>query len=176
VRRIVLALLVLAACDGRRAPPGRDAELLSETLLVDLAQAKGYHHLADVYLAEGETDAAIGALSSILTIRFPAGAPEGEDTILDARARLAKLLLSLGRFADARRVVDEGLAAPSRESFFLANLYMVAGEIHEAQGKSLDTTDPTAARAERHAAIAAYDRSLQINQRVQERLWKETRP
>src|SRR5258708_5613031 len=92
---------------------------------------------------------------------------------LDARARLAKLSVGLGRFDDAARVVDEGLAAPGRESFFLANLYTVAGELHEARAK---TFDAAGARAERHAAIEAYERSIAINRRVQEQLWKEASP
>lgn len=178
---LVLAALGLAACDSRRAgvttpPAERDDPTLSTGLLVALGQAKAYHHLADLHLAEGDPDAAAGALRQILAVRFPAGAAEGEETLLDARARLAKVELGRGRVDEARHVVDEGLAAPARESFFLANLYTVSGEVHEAFARSLDATDIAGARAERRAAIAAYHRAIEIDERVQQALDKEARP
>jgi tetratricopeptide (TPR) repeat protein len=176
---LLVAWVLLAGCDARRAtvpPAERDGEPLSEPLLAALGQAKSLHHIADLRLADGDHDGAVAALSSILTIRFPAGAPEAEETLLDARARLAKVYLGLGRLDDAGRVVDEGLAAPSRESFFLANLHTVAGEVHEARARALEAVDAAAARAERRAAVEAYERSIAINRRVQEKLWKEAPP
>src|SRR6185503_5798959 len=114
-------------------------------------------------LADGHPERAVEALQKILELPFPAGAPEGEDTLLDARARLAKLLLAQGRADDARRIVDQGLASATRDSFFLANLWSVSGELHEA-------------RDAKHAAIEAYQRSIEINQRIQKRLAEENRP
>src|SRR5262249_8546928 len=83
---------------------------------------------------DGDLDAAAGELRAILAIPFPAGTPEGEETFLDARARLARLEIGRGRLDDAERVVGEGLASAGRDSFFLANLHTVAGELHEARG------------------------------------------
>jgi hypothetical protein len=69
------------------------------------------------------------------------------------------------------RTVDEGLAQSSRESFFVANLYTVQGEIHEARAAQLDTgTDKAKATEERRAAITSYDKSIQINERLQKKL------
>jgi hypothetical protein len=166
-RWLALLLLVVAACDDRARAP------LSQPLLAALAQARSYHHLADLHLASGAPDQAVAALERLLAIPFPAGAPEGEDALLDARARLAKLHLAQGRPEEARRVVDEGLAAAKRESFFLANLHAVSGELAEARARALDAGDPDAARAERRAAIVAHERSIQINERVQRRLLEE---
>jgi hypothetical protein len=164
-----LALAVaLAACTGK----GDERPPLSEPLLAGLAQARSYHHIADLQLADGKADAAAAALDKILEIPFPAGAPEGEDAILDARARLAKLHLSAGRPQDARRVVDEGLAGARRESFFVANLHAVSGELHEAEARA--DSDPEAARAHRRAAILAHEQSIRINERIQMRLLEET--
>ena len=180
----LLALLgfVGGGCDARRSgvttPPAErdDDGALSTALLAALGQAKSYHHLADVHLADGDTDAAAAALRQIFAIRFPAGAPEGEETLLDARARLAKLELGRGRLDEARRVVDEGLAAPGRDSFFRANLYNVSGELHEARAHALDGTDAAGARAERRAAITDYHHAIEIDERVQKALDKEARP
>jgi tetratricopeptide repeat protein len=177
---VLAAALWLAGCpkgsDSTTPPAEREPETLSEPLLIALAQAKNYHHQAEIRLADGDTEGAIAAVSRILTIPFPAGAPEGEETRLDARARLAKLYLGAGRLDEARRAVDEGLAAPGRDSFFLANLHTVSGEVHEAEARQLEPRDPAAARAARQAALAAYDRSIQINERLQQKLDKEARP
>jgi tetratricopeptide (TPR) repeat protein len=164
----LVLLLVLAACEDRAERPQ-----LSQPLLAALAQARSYHHLADLHLANGAPERAVEALERLLAVPFPAGAPEGEDALLDARARLAKLHLAQGRPEAARRVVDEGLAGNPRESFFLANLYSVSGELAEARAHALDAVDPEAARAERRAAILAHERSIQINERIQRRLTEE---
>jgi tetratricopeptide (TPR) repeat protein len=153
------------------AEPG---DVLDEPLMLALAQAKNFHHKADVYLREGEVDQAVTAIRAILAIPFPAGVPEGQDVLLDARARLGKLLLGQGDTEQALRVVEEGIAGSSRESFFLANLHTVRGEILEAIAQT--TEDPALARDRRKDAIAAFDRSIAINERLQKQLAKEASP
>ena len=169
--------LVLGACSPEKSVTGRPSEatVSDEGLMLALSQAKNYHHTADVYLADGNTDGAIQAISSILRIPFPPGAEEGEDALLDARARLAKLYLGAGKLDEAQRVIDEGLVT-NRESFFLANLWTVAGELHEARGKTLDATDPAAAKEARHRAIEAFSHSIAIAERIQKQLYKEVTP
>jgi len=151
-----------------RLPEPDDA--VSEELMVALAQAKNFHHKAKVYIGDGNVPEAIAAVRQILTVPFPSGAPEGEDVRLDARALLAKLLIGRGDLVEAQRVVDEGLAAVSRPSFFVANLWTVAGEVHEARAAAL--TGALAADA-RRAAIRAYDESIRINEALQKRLLEE---
>jgi hypothetical protein len=171
VKRLVFLLALVSSC-STEAPQRTAEHPLSDALLVTLAEAKNYHHRADVHLADGDTAAAIDDVKSILAISFPQGAPEGEEALLDARARLAKLELGAGHFDDARKVVDDGIASTSRESFFLANLYTVSGELHEAAAHQSDSGDPQVARRERQAALGDYDHSLQIDKRLQERLMK----
>ncbi len=165
-RRWLLACaLVVAACDdGRRG---------DEALLVALSQVRTLHHQADVHLAAGDADAAIAAVARALDVPFPPGAPEAEDVRLDARARLGKLYLAKGDPAAARRVVDAGMAAARRDSFFLANLAQVSGEVHEAEAGR--ATDAAVARREREAAIRDYEKSVHIAERIQQRLVKEGR-
>lgn len=167
IRAALLAVLVAlaATCDSR----GAERPPLSQPLLAALSQARSYHHIADLQLADGAPDAAAVALERILAIPFPAGAPEGEDALLDARARLAKLHLAAGRVDEAQRIIDGGLGGGGRDSFFVANLWSVRGELHEARARAL-AADESAARGERRAAIAAYERSIQINERVQRAL------
>lgn len=185
-----VALAGLGACGPERDPgtersvtalPEPDqGEPLSEELMLALSLAKNYHHKADVLAQEGRMDESAEALRQILGIRFPDGAPEAEDVRLDARARLAKLLVRQGRTDDAVRVVEEGLAGAPRRSFFLANLYTVKGEVHEAQATAFDQQGTDQARAAasdaRRAAIAAFDESIRINRALQESLLREGGP
>jgi predicted negative regulator of RcsB-dependent stress response len=151
------------------AEPG---DVIDQDLMVSLAQAKNFHHKAKVYTSDGNIPDAIASVRQILSLRFPTGAPEAEDVRHDARALLAKLLVSQGQLDEAMRTVDEGLASVQRESFFVANLYTVQGEIHEARAAQLDA-DKVRAAEERRAAIASYDRSIQINEALQKRLMEQ---
>jgi tetratricopeptide (TPR) repeat protein len=161
-------------------PSGRDLPELGEPLMIALAQAKNFHHKADVYLREGQLDDAIDAVAEILAVPFPQGAPEAEDVMLDARARLAKLLSAQGKAEEAMKVVDQGIAGAGRRSFFLANLYTVKGEVFEAMAIMLDdqeTEKATAqARAARRQAIEAFDQSIAINTALQRALMGEAAP
>jgi hypothetical protein len=178
------AALLVGACEGDRehrdapgnvtkvADPSTDSDEIDQALLIPLSQAKNFHHKAKVYMTDGNLPDAIAAIRAILAIEFPAGAPEGEDVRLDADAMLAKLLLASGKPEDAMKVVDAGIAGKTRDSFFLANLYTVKGEILEAQAADLEpTAEP--ARALRRAAIDAYDASIQINETLQKQLYED---
>ena len=115
-------------------------------------------------------------MREILTLKFPAGAPEAEDVRNDARALLAKLLLEQGQIDEAMSVVAEGIAQSQRESFFVANLYTMKGAIHEARADKIDAKDPAnepKITAEKHAAITAYDKSNTISAELQRRLMEE---
>lgn len=146
-------------------------DVIDQGLMIALAQAKNFHHKAKVYMSDGNLAAATASVRQILSLQFPPGAPEADDVRLDARAMLAKLLVSQGQIDEAMRTVSEGLAQTSRESFFVANLHTVQGEIHEARAAQLDAAnEKVKAAEERRAAIAAYDRSIQINEALQKRL------
>lgn len=182
----VIAITALAscpACSNDRSggePTTRLAEptdVIDQELMVALLQAKNFHHKARVYMADGQSAAAIASVREILSLRFPPTAPEAEDVRADARALLAKLLAGQGQLEDAMTIVDEGLAQRTRESFFVANLYTVKGEIHDLRATRLDAAGDAASKAkvidERHAAIEAWDHSIAINKKLQTRLMEE---
>ncbi len=146
------------------------ADVIDQKLMVALSQAKNFHHKAKVYMSDGKLDDAIASVREILSLQFPAGAPEAEDVRDDARALLAKLLVGKGELDDAMRVVQEGIASSTRESFFVANLYTVQGEIHEARAAQLAGAQ---AADEKRAAIASYDKSIEIDARLQKTLMEE---
>ena len=159
------------AQSGRRVTelpqPGPE---LSQDLMLGLALAWNYHHKADVYLKEARFDEAVAALRQIVSIQFPAGSPEGVDVVQDARARLAKLLVTKGQLDDALAVVDEGIASATRQSFFLANLHTVRGDVLEARAVMIEERDKPAAVIARRQAIEAFDRSIAIEKALIEQL------
>jgi hypothetical protein len=187
-RLLVLALVALGglvACQERPsidAPAVEQASAAASTdVLAALEAAQALHHRADVLLRDGTptaTRAAIDEITKVLAVRFPAGAPEADAVQLDARARLGKLYLSLADLDAAERVTQDGLTDAARDSFYLANLYNVRGEIHEARAATLD--DKTAANVELRRAIEAYAHGQDINVRVQARVYhrveQETQP
>lgn len=141
---------------------------IDQGLMIALAQAKNFHHKAKVYMSDGKPLEAIASVRQILSLHFPDGAPEAEDVRLDARALLAKLLLSQGQVDEAMTTVDEGLAQTSRKSFFVANLWTVKGEIHDARADA--AKDPAVLKDEKHKAIEAFDKSNQILKVLQDKL------
>jgi hypothetical protein len=152
-------------------------DAIDESLMIALSQAKNFHHKARVYMSDGQLPLATTAVRQILSIEFPAGAPEAEDVRIDARALLAKLLVAQGQVDAAMSVVDEGLASATRESFFVANLYTVKGEVLQAQAELLMATgqpaDGDRAREIRKQAIVAFDKSIAINEALQKQILEE---
>ena len=182
----VVALAACVACRSERDPgpppatrvadPSDVTDVIDQGLMIALAQAKNFHHKAKVYMTDGNLTAATASVRQILSLAFPKGAPEADDVRNDARALLAKLLMSQGQLDEATRTIDEGLAASQRESFFVANLYTVQGELHEARAVAFDAlgeSGKVSGEGERRQAISSYDKSIQINERLQKKLLEE---
>jgi len=152
----IAAIAAIAACQAEAPPPPQGSvtkvpepgDVIDQELMIALAQAKNFHHKAKVYMSDGNAAEAMASVRQILSLRFPAGAPEAEDVRLDARALLAKLLVGQGQLEEAMKTVSEGLGQATRESFFVANLHTVRGEIHEARAAQL----PAASRRPRRSA------------------------
>jgi hypothetical protein len=176
-----MGIMGIGACTGERdgRPTTRTAdptEVIDQELMIALSMAKNFHHKARVYMSDGKLVEATASVREILSLRFPAGAPEAEDVRNDARALLAKLLVGQGQIEEAMTVVTEGIAQSQRESFFVANLYTVKGEVHQARAAALDAGDPankSRIEDEKRAAIVAYDKSNAINTVLQQRLMEE---
>ena len=179
----LLAAVLAVACSNHRSAPRptthttEPTDAIGKDLMVALLQAKNFHHKAKVYMSDGNLDAAIASVRQVLSLRFPPGAPEAEDVRNDARALLAKLLVDKGQLDDAMTVVQEGIAQSQRQSFFVANLYTVQGEIHEARAAALEASGAADAKAkaadEKRAAIASYDTSIKIDDKLQRELTEQ---
>ena len=166
----VAVALGLAGCRSESRRP------VDEKLLLTLEEARAWQHRADVHLAGGEVQAAIADVKQVLAIEFPPGTAEGEETRLDAWARLARLDLSAGNEAAALDDVEHGRKEATRDSFYRAHLETTSGEILEARAKKIAATDDNGAKAARRDALSAYQRSIEINKRVQSALLRSDAP
>jgi hypothetical protein len=172
---LLLALAALVGCAQDDSRPRSETRLvepenaLSEELMLTLSQAKNFHHKADVLLDDGKVDDAAREIERVFTLPFPEGAPEAEDVLLDSYARLAKLRLGQDRLDEADALVDKGMSMKTRDSFFLANLYTVRGEIFEARAHAAEG-DVEAQNEAKRSAIEAFDHSIRINQGLLEAL------
>lgn len=181
---IALVVVIGVACSTEQPAPSQrsvtrvaeSGDVIDEQLMIALAQAKNFHRKAKVYMSDGNLADATTSVRQILSLQFPKGAPEADDVRADARALLAKLLVSQGQLEEAMRTVSEGLAQSPRESFFVANLHTVQGEIHQARAAQLEAEGEAGkakAADEKRAAITAYDKSIQINEKLQKQLMEE---
>jgi hypothetical protein len=172
---LAVAIATTAGCGGesedrRRCFPD---DVIDEQLMAVLLQARDQHHLADIYIADGDVEAAIVAVRQIVALPFPVGTVEGQDVLLDARARLGKLLLGHGEPVEALRVVEEGIAAAVRESYFLANLHTVRAQILRSRAAEAESQEE--AWRSRREAVEALSLSYEMAERVQRRLWQQQR-
>ncbi len=175
----VLALVVLVQCgkDSSTTKPevtpvtalAEPENALSEALMVSLGQARNYHHKADLLLSAGKIEEAIASVEAVLAISFPPEAPESEDVRSDTHARLAKLHIRQGQLRKAMSLVDKGIAMSTRQSFFLANLHTVRGEVFETMANAAEANSEAAKQATIDA-ISAFDASIKINEGLLKKL------
>jgi tetratricopeptide (TPR) repeat protein len=174
---VLLTILTAVGCSKRAAEPPcacpGPGKALDQELMVRLASARALHHQADLYLQQGEVQTAIKTVHRILELDLDAKWPEAEEARLDARARLAKLLLGQDKEGDALAVIEQGIKGAQRESFYLSNLHSVRGEVLEHRAKRLDTAgDKPAAKQAAREAIDAFESSITINKKLQQQLPK----
>ncbi len=182
---ILLALVVVAClvagcakapsrARDQRCCPCKAGQQLDERLMATLASARAHHHQADIYQRQGQADQAMAAVKKILALDLDSRYPEAEEVRLDAAARLAKMMLSREDADQALGLVDGQIKGAQRESFYLSNLHSVRGEILEFQAKALDKAgDKDRAKEVSREAIAAFERSIVINKKLQQRLLKK---
>ncbi len=169
----IFVLLMAAGCAKRERVccPCKPGDQLDEGLMLLLNTARSLHHQADLQLSRGEAGEAEASVRKILALDLNSRWIEAEEARLDARARLAKLLLERGAVDKALKEVDDELGRTARESFYLSNLHSVRGEALEAQGKKLEGEGKKKeARELARQAIAAFETSIGINKRLQAKL------
>ncbi len=167
---LLLGLVFCCACSRQPRPTHED-----EVLLLRLCEARNLHRRADLHLLNGNQAAAIEEVQKVLTIQFPPGNVVGEETLLDAHARLSMLFLRQGgEQAEARALsqIEIGRKLVTRDTFFAANLETVAAEIHEAKAARL--VDPAAKQDARKQALAALERAIGMDRKLVRTFWSSS--
>ena len=85
MKLMIALVLLVASCSQSKPDQGAvtritdPSEVIDQKLMLALSQAKNFHHTAKVYMSDGNTTAAIASVREILSLHFPANAPEAED-------------------------------------------------------------------------------------------------
>jgi tetratricopeptide (TPR) repeat protein len=140
--------------------------VVDATLLAFLSKARAAHHRADLAQEDGDTDVAIAALEAVVADPHPS-APEALEVLADTLARLADLESDLGRFEDALRHIEAGLALADKPTHFRGHLLEVKGVVLERRYRALDAMGEIAAAAELKAqALEALKSAIDVQDQV----------
>lgn len=175
-RRLAWAL-VLALCGAGAGCRGDEQSRSDEAMLLMLSEARALQRYADLKLADGDVEGAMAQVRQVLAIRFPPSAPETEDVLLDAHARLARLLLSRGGQEAEDRALAELDAArrlATHDSFFRSHIENITADVYAARGKRL--TSPEAQKEARRQEAQALERVIEIDRRLQRALFNTREP
>ncbi len=168
---LLLAGAALAGCRGE--DPGKT----DEAMLLMLSEARALQRYADLKLVDGDVEGAMASVREVLAIHFPPSAPETEDVLLDAHARLARLLLARGGQEAEERALAELEAArrlATRDSFFRSHIENIAADVYAARAKRL--TEPEAQKEARRQEAQALERVIEIDRRLQRALFNTREP
>jgi hypothetical protein len=137
-----------------------DAAAIDTPLLAYLSAARALHHQANIKEDSNDLPGAIASLEQLVATKPPRQAPEVEEVLADAYARMAELRIRTKDTAGALRDVDLGLAHAKEPTYFRGHLLDVQAIALEEQAKTLD------AQGKKDDAQAARARALAISQEV----------
>jgi tetratricopeptide (TPR) repeat protein len=124
-----------------------------DAALQRLGEAEALHRSAAEHAARAEVDAAVRDLEEVAALRFPAAAPEAEDVAVDALAEASRVLLEASRAAEAEAMARRAVERATRSSYFQGLAYLRLGDALRALGRP-------------HDAVAAFERSIEVNRAV----------
>ena len=169
---VIFGLAVLAGCD--RHPTGTtidDAPVVDMELMAFLSEARAFHHQANLKEESGDIPGAAAALQRLVVARRPsAKAPEVEEVLADAYARLAELELKQNHLDAATKALADGLSHAPDATYFRGHLVEVQGLVEEARGLALaDAGKPEDAARAREKAIQLPEEVVRIQDQVIQR-------
>lgn len=140
---------------------------VDKVLVAFLGKARAAHHSADLLEDKQDREGAVKILDELLTAKRIPERPEAQEVVADTRARLADLKSELGRFDEATRDVDSGLALVKGTTYYRGHLLEMRGLVHERHAKQLRTQgDLSAAKLAEEAALEAFEASMRVQQQV----------
>lgn len=166
---VSLALAGATACQ-RPNDNGKEAPIDAE-LMAFLSEARALHHQANIKEDAGNLDGAIAAMDRLVNAQRPARpAPEVEEVLADAYARLGELRLKKNDLDGAKAAVKSGLAHAPEPTYFRGHLIEVDGLVEEARAANLaDAGNATEAAKAREQAIQRLEEVVKIQEQVIQR-------
>jgi hypothetical protein len=172
---LLLALLggfVLAPSCSR--PVGTDDGTPVDTeIMAFLSEARALHHEANLKEDAGDVAGAVSAMERLVAARRPhpeRKAPEVEEVLADAHARLAELRLKKGDLEGAAGAVKSGLEHVAEATYFRGHLVEVQGLVEEARAAQLaDAGNAEGAAKAREHAIQLLEEVVKIQDQVIQR-------
>lgn len=168
--------LLLGACDREPAPAPAKVPPCPEVgagtpvdkvLVAFLGKARAAHHSADLLEDHNDREGAVKMLEGLLSGQRIPERPEAQEVVADTRGRLADLKSQLGRFDEAAREVDSGMALVKGTTYYRGHLLEVRGLVHERHAKELRSRgDLGAAKLAEAAALDAFEASMRVQQQV----------
>jgi tetratricopeptide (TPR) repeat protein len=168
----LLAILVFAtaiAC-GHGSTSTDTGTPIDTDLMAFLSEARALHHEANLKEDDNDLDGALAAMDRLVAARRPRAAPEVEEVLADAYARMGELRLKKGDLAPAADAIHRGLEHAPEPTYFRGHLLEVEGLVEEARAASLaDAGKPAEAKQAREHAILLLESVVKIQDQVIQR-------
>lgn len=142
-------------------------------IMAFLSEARALHHEANLKEDSGDLPGATSAIERLVAAKVPhpdRKAPEIEEVLADAYARLAELRLKKGDLDSAADAVKNGLTHVAEATYFRGHLVEVQGLVEEARAAQLaDAGNAAEAAKAREHAIQLLEEVVKIQDQVIQR-------
>jgi tetratricopeptide (TPR) repeat protein len=170
---LVVGFGIVPAC-SRHDGGAEDGQPVDTEIMAFLSEARALHHAANLKEASGDLAGAIDAMDRLVAARRPhpngKAAPEVEEVLADAYARLAELRLEKGDLDPAAVAVKSGLEHVAEPTYFRGHLVEVQGLVEEARAAQLaDAGNAAEAARAREHAIQLLEEVVKIQDQVIQR-------
>lgn len=170
---IAAALAVALGCGRGDGAEQIGAPPIDTDLMAFLSEARALHHQANLKEDAGDLAGAVASMERLVSATRPhpdRPAPEVEEVLADAYARLGELELKRGSLPAASRAIESGLAHAPEATYFRGHLIEVHGLVMEATATELaDAGKKDEAERARERAIQLLEEVVKIQDEVIER-------
>lgn len=175
VAALVLAFAIAIGCKGSGgggAEGESGGQVVDTEIMAFLSEARALHHQANLKEEAGDIAGAVAAMERLVAARRPhdGKAPEVQEVLADAYARLAELQLKQNALPKAAEAVRTGLGHAPEPTYFRGHLVEVEGLIEEARAAELaDAGNAEQAAKSREKAIQLLEEVVRIQDQVIQR-------
>lgn len=151
-----------------------DEPVVDPPLLAFLSLARAAHHEADLAMEQGDRAKAVTALTRVTSAAWTGKKPpELVEVTADTFARIADLESEAGKFDEASRAVDAGLALATEPTHYRGRLFELRGVVEQRREKALkDKGDKEGAAKAHQIALDAFAQAIDIQDDVIARMMK----